>query len=96
MFWFQDSSEELTDTRLVKLSNTIATESELRMLGTQGLNVGLHEIDKQITNNRNISSAAYHVLYNWRKTQEDNTVAYKNLCDALKSANLELKIQNFK
>ena len=58
--------------------------------------MGLNEIDRHITNERDISTAAYHVLSNWRKSQENNTVAYKNLCDALKMANMELKIQDLK
>ena len=80
----------------MKLSNTISHESELRTLGTQGLGVSLNQIDRHITNNRDISSAAYHVLSNWRKTHENNTVAYKKVCDALKMANMELKIQDLK
>ena len=73
----------------MKLSNKITRQSELKKLGTEGLRVNVNKIDRHITNNRDISSAAYDVLSDWRKSQENNTVAYKNICEALKMANME-------
>ena len=80
---------------LVKLSNTITRESELRKLGVMGFHLETEEIDTHIMNNSDIASAAYHVLSEWRNQQEDHKVAYNILCDALRKVNMELMIQDF-
>ena len=84
----------MTDPRLVNLSNAITQASDLRKLGIQGLHLDAKTVERHITNNRDITSAAHDVLFEWLNTQENRRVAYNNLCKALKIVKMKLKIQD--
>ena len=92
----QGNSRELTDIMMNKLSNEITGKTELRNLGIQGLCLEAKTVERHITNNPDITSAAHHVLFEWLDRHEDRKVAYKMLCDALKTVNMQFKIQSLK
>ena len=41
--------------------------------------------------NTDITEAAYNILCEWRDSQENNEVAYKNICKALKNDEVDLQ-----
>ena len=90
----QRNSRELTDTMMCKLSKVITGETELRTLGIQGLKMEAKAVERHITNHHDITSAAYHVLFEWLDGHEDRKVAYELLCDALKTIKMQFKIQS--
>ena len=50
-------------------------------------------ISGNISNNpTSIQVAIYKTLRDWRRTQQDATVAYQNLCDALRQVNMPMHI----
>ena len=77
-----------------KLANDITGETELRTFGIQGLRMERQVVDRHITNSRDITSAAHNVLFEWLGRQENRKIAYKMLCDALKTVGMPFKIQS--
>ena len=90
------NSGEITDIMMNRLANDITGETELRKLGIQGLRMEGNVIDSHITNSRDINSAADRVLFKWLDRQENRKVAYEMLCDALKTVDMQFKIQFLK
>ena len=67
------------------LSERISTESVLVKLGVTGLRLPDYVIQTALTNHsKDIVTASYKVLQEWRKYQEDNEKAFTNLQDALR------------
>ena len=69
---------------MLKLSKRINSESELRDLATLGIGVPDPTIGKNLTNKNDINMAAYNVIMDWRKGQDNYKIAYVNLCEALR------------
>ena len=84
-----DIIPKLTDVMLLSLSKLIAIESDVWNLGLQGLKLKDHMIQRHLTNYKHdITVAAYHMLAQWRHSQTDDHVAYRNICYALMDANM--------
>ena len=50
-----------------------------------------HEVVTQTVNSHpTIYEAAYKLLFKWLRSQNNRTIAYENLCKALRSVNLNL------
>ena len=82
-------SEELTDAGLVNLSKRLAKREDIRKLATK-LSIDSYQVDTHFQNNPNdIGEAAYHILSGWRNTQDDNTIAHSNICNALQRVGLQ-------
>ena len=75
----------LDDTHVFELSKRITSESELRNLGITGLRLSKYIIHAAMTDHpRHIQDAAYDVISEWVKQQENMEVAYKTLLQCLK------------
>ena len=86
-----EEQRELTDQDVLKVSRRLHQKSELRKLALQ-LGHDSSTIETSLTNNRHdCHEAAYDVLSEWRMTQEDDFIAYRNLCFALVHPNVNLK-----
>ena len=84
---------ELTDVRLILLSEGINQPSKLRKLAVLGLKMGASVIDSALQNNKDdIDEAAYRVLMQWRVSQPDKWVAYKQICEALRRVRMDMLI----
>ena len=79
----------LTDVHIVLLANSISKRSMLRTLGVVGLGLGAPQCDAHMNNHPDINDAAYHVLTDWRHTQENDAAAYTRMKRALDVANLQ-------
>ena len=74
---------------LLRLSQHINNEADLRKLATLGLEVDENIIDSCITKKRpDISAAAHDILKVWRRSYEDQSVAYTKLCQILYQVSL--------
>ena len=75
----------MTDARLLELSKDFFSEELLEELGIKGLGIPDNTIQKHIKNHPNdITRAALAILREWRNSQENATIAYENICKALK------------
>ena len=75
----------LTDESLNKLSRRLTAQSDVRKLGLEGLGLTSEDVDRHLTDHSNdIVTAAYYMLCYWCKSQENRTIAYKNISKALK------------
>ena len=83
-FLYIGDDPELIDALVLKLSKRINSKSELRDLATLGLGVPDPTIGKNLTNKDDITMAAYNVIMDWRKGQDNYKIAYVNLCEALR------------
>ena len=84
-----DIIPKLTDVMLLSLSKQIPTDSDVWTLGLQGLKLKGCMIQRHLTNYKHdITDAAYHMLVQWRHSQTDDHVAYRNICYALVDANM--------
>ena len=81
---------------IVKLSEKITCKFDLRKFATYGLDMEDPTVNKNFQNEKDINEAAYQVLREWRTSQDNDKVAYKNLCEALKDKDVNMKahIQN--
>ena len=71
----------------------ITREDELRKLAITGLKMGNHIVQRHLTNKgNNITTAAHHVLEDWRTSQPNQRVAYVKLCKALKDVKMAFYI----
>ena len=85
-----DLTEPLNEEHLVDLSRLIATRGALRTFGIEGLKLPPIIVDSALTNNpRDIQEAAYSVLSEWWKRQEDPVVAFRNLVTALRKCRMK-------
>ena len=74
------------------LSQKITNASDLRKLAND-LRIEQSIVDSELNNHpTNINEAAYRVLSKWFKSQENSDCARKTLCDALRSANMNLHV----
>ena len=79
----------LTEKMMLKLSERINIESELRSLATSGLKVEGHIVDKHLTNRpRDIQMATFDVLREWQRKYPDQRRAFVDLCLALERTNM--------
>ena len=77
---------ELTDSMLLSLSREFTNRSDLRTLAVK-LGQDKSKVDTSLTNHQNdINEAAYDLLKQWRDSKHDATVAYQEICKALKDA----------
>ena len=81
---------------ILKLSQKITCTNDLRSLATFGLEIEDPTVNKNLHNEKDINEAAYQVLREWRTSQDNDKVVYKNLCEALrdKDVNMKAHIQN--
>ena len=93
-FVVQDrKSKELAESMLQKLPEKITEEGELRALGLIGLGMKAEQIDRHLKDNqRDIRSAVFKVLMEWRTSQSDLTIAYEKMRDGLFNCNLSIHI----
>ena len=90
---FEENTVERTDPMLLQLSECISEPEELRVLVILGLNIKEHILRRHLANNRHdITSAAFGLLKDWRRTQTNARVAYNNLREALLKANMSYYI----
>ena len=75
--------QKLTDERLVKLSNRITEKGKFRTLGIIGLGISNSTVKRHLQNT-DITEAAFEMLDEWRDSQDNEEVAYTNVCKALK------------
>ena len=73
----------LTDQGLLSLSNKITSNTDLNKLAIHGLRIPDYMVQKHITNENDISSAAHRVLQDWRTSKESDKVAGNQLWEAL-------------
>ena len=74
---------------LVKLSQVINSKSELRVLAVNGLGMEINQVDPHLENNpKDIQSAVYDVLKEWRVEKYEAAEAYKALFQGLSKCNL--------
>ena len=87
---------KLTGEMMWKLSKQINSDGDLRTLAMEGLGLEDPTVNKNLQNKRDINEAAYQVLREWRTSQENDRIAYQNLCEALKDEDVKMKahIQN--
>ena len=73
---------ELTDYVLWNLAKEYSNRHDLRTLA---LKLGLKEsqVATSLTNNNDINSAAYDLLRRWRASQDNDRIAYTNICKTL-------------
>ena len=78
----------LEDSHILKLSQYITSEQDLRELGTNALGVPERIIDTALHNHRNssINGAAYNILSIWRKQYESSEKAFMDLQAGLRRA----------
>ena len=77
----------LEDSHILKLSQYITSEQDLRELGTNALGVRERTIDTALTNYRtSINDAAYNILSTWRKQYESSEKAFMDLQAGLRRA----------
>ena len=71
---------------LLSLAREFTNRSDLRTLAVK-LGQDKSKVDTSLTNRQNdINEAAYDLLKQWRDSKYDATVAYKEICQALKDA----------
>ena len=75
----------ISDSMLWNLAQQFTNNCQLRTLGQKLQKLDNSKIDTSITNyGHDINAAAYDVLRKWRVSQDNDTVAYKDICEALK------------
>ena len=80
---------ELTDEMLETLSLYINSEADLRKLAIIGLNIEEIVVANSVKNHPNeFSVAVGSVLKTWRVKKENDKLAYTELCEALKKAEM--------
>ena len=78
---------ELTHQRLWKLAPFIQTEEDIDLLAGY-LGIPPFEIKKHLEAELNIRDAIYKTFRSWFNQQPDRTSAYRNMCEALKKADM--------
>ena len=72
------------------LADQISSYEELRSLAINGL--GLEAVKVQKHKKKDITTAAFDLVMEWRNSQNDRQSAHKELYNGLKNSNLELYI----
>ena len=86
----QDADIRMTDSNLLKLTNTITSAKMLRTIAVDGLGMKRPFIDSCLYNNRtDINEAAYQALNVWRDAYESDKEAYIDMCKALRHVQLD-------
>lgn len=83
-------SDELSDQLIQRLSRKVTASSILHDLGVLVLKLPHEESEGAECNKRTIQEAAVAVLHTWRLKRASRQDAFKDLCDALKSNDLNL------
>ena len=74
---------QLTDRKLLELSEHFTDTEMLRSLTITGLNMGDHVIDSRINNHQKINEAAHECLKEWRLNEQHSHVTCSKLIKAL-------------
>ena len=78
---------------LWNLAQKFHNESDLRTLALTGLKVEECKVSSSLTNHcRDINSAMYGLLRQWRDSQDNGRIAHKRLCEALRMAEKNILI----
>ena len=94
--------ECLTDEHIVRLSERISSEGEVRNLGLKVLKLSQPDIQSALTNNpKDIQSAAYEVLQKWFRQKESGQQTLSSLVESLRENEMnslvtELPISNYR
>ena len=89
LYFISEEDRQLTGKMLWNLAGMIESGEMLINLGINGLYIEESIMKRELHNNpKEINIAAHNVLSRWRKRFEDPRIAYKVLCDALRSAGL--------
>ena len=84
---------ELTDGMLVNLSRQISKKGEIRGLAIIGLGMTSERVKIHLQYNaKDLETAAFDLLHEWRNSQEDAESAYEGLRKGLTECNLEYYI----
>ena len=76
---------ELTDSMLVNLSREFTSKYDARNLAWTGFKIEQSIVESILRDYRSdIHEAMYHILMEWRKSQENDQIAYVNLCRGLR------------
>ena len=82
----------LTDDKLLQLSRVLSTD-QMRILAIKGLEMEGSIVEKHFEDNpRDIRTAAYKLLIEWRNSKKDKKTAYIKMCDALEKVNMPMII----
>ena len=74
---------------IIALSESLAVRDDLRKLAIDELSMKPHVLRKHISNSRErYTEAAYNLLEDWLKQQENRQVAHIRLCEAIRSVKL--------
>ena len=86
---FSGKDEETFEGRLLNLSKELTYPQDIREVAFNGLRMARHEVEGHINNHlKDIKSAAYYVLTDWRKTQLNDDIACQILKQALIKVNM--------
>ena len=84
------NGKKLTHEHLYRVARRLTSKSDIRRLGLK-LGIADHRIDAIFHNKRDdITEAAYEILKEWRKSQEDAKVAFITLIKALTHPDVNL------
>ena len=86
------TGQELTDDKLLSLSQEITGHGQLRCLAIHGLKIKSNVVESCLANATEISEAAYQVMLRWIKNEPDRKVAYDNMCRALTHNKVEQRL----
>ena len=88
--FLSDGTVELTDDDLMRLSEKVTSKMELRKLCVTGFEMDGFVVERIIRDNPEIDEAAYKLLSDWFKGQDSRKTAFKKLCAALRTANMNV------
>ena len=91
-FPFLVLGQELSDQKLLSLSEEITDSGQLRCLAIHGLQVKPKTVESCLTNAKKISEAAYQVIRGWINNEPDRKVAYDKMCRALAHDEVKLRL----
>ena len=78
---------------ILALSESLAGRDDLTKLAIDGLKMKPHVLRKHISDSREkYTEAAYNLLEDWLKQQENRQVAHTRLCEAIRSVKLDFLI----
>ena len=89
-----DDIPELSDVKVLNLSEVITGPVELRTLAIRGLKKGEYQIQTHLRNKSDIREAVHAVLKDWHKSQTNSKVAYLKLCHALKESKMQYYVNH--
>ena len=85
-----NEDEELTDARLWELARKITGADDLYTLAIAGLGINEDIVARHLSDKSDsIARASLGVLKDWRAKQSNYQVAYTNICDALRRAEMD-------